>query len=157
MRVGIVCVGQPRGPVADAIAEYERRLTRYFRFTAVEVKETAKRRQTVPQRLADEGERILARVPNQDHLIALHRPGKRWSSEALASFLAKAGLDAVPGVTFVIGGAFGLSTAVLDRSDHHLSLSGMTLPHELARLVLTEQIYRAGTINRGEPYHKGMP
>ena len=64
-------------------------------------------------------------------------------------------MDALPGIGFIIGGAFGLGEAVLSRARHHLSLSDMTLPHEMARLVLAEQLYRAGTILRGEPYHKG--
>jgi 23S rRNA (pseudouridine1915-N3)-methyltransferase len=73
----------------------------------------------------------------------------------LASFLGAEALRASPGVAFVLGGAFGLSDQVLERAQRRLSLSDLTLPHELARLVLTEQLYRAGTLLRGEPYHKG--
>lgn len=155
MKVTLVCVGRPRGPVAEAIAEYETRAGRYYSFESIEVKETPQRSQPVPRVVDEEGERILARVPGDHELVALHRPGKQWSSEALSSHLAEAALHARAGVTFVIGGAFGLSPAVLERADRLMSLSSMTLPHEIARLLLTEQIYRAGTIARGEPYHKG--
>lgn len=156
MRVSVICVGRPRGAVADLIAEYERRAERYFRFETIEVRETPHRGQPIEQLIADEGERLLARVPAQHELVALHRPGTVWSSERLAAHLSEAAIRSVPGVSFVIGGAFGLASAVIGRAQHQLSLSGMTLTHEIARLLLTEQLYRAGTIGRGEPYHKGM-
>ena len=102
-----------------------------------------------------EGERILARIPDQLEVVVLTRDGKAMSSEDLAADLAEQALRSSPGIAFVIGGAFGVSEAVLRRARRRLSLSAMTLPHEMARLVLAEQLYRAGTINRGEPYHKG--
>ena len=76
-------------------------------------------------------------------------------SRELAGYLERHGIRASAGVAFVIGGAFGLGSAVLERARRTLSLSKMTLPHEMARLLLMEQLYRAGTISRGEPYHKG--
>lgn len=155
MKIALVCVGYPRGPIADAIGVYEKRIGHYFGFEAIEIKETAHRRQPVDQVIADEGERLLARVPDGAKVIVLHRPGRTWSSEALADYVREAGLRGTSALAFLIGGAYGLSPAVLDRADLALSLSAMTLPHELARLVLAEQIYRAGTILRGEPYHKG--
>ena len=155
MKLSLVCVGRPRGALADAIAEYEKRVPHYFRFEVVEVKEALARGQPVSLVREQEGERLLARVPTQNELVALHRPGKLWSSEDLSRHLEDAALRSVPGVSFLIGGAYGLSPAVISRASHQMSLSGMTLPHELARLVLTEQLYRAGTISRGEPYHKG--
>ncbi len=155
MKLLLLSVGRPRGPLASAIEEYEKRIGHYFSFEAAEVKETTHRGQTVARVLQEEGERILARHPAQNQLVALHRPGKRWSSERLAAHLADLGLRSVPGVTFVIGGAYGLAPEVLSRSNLHLSLSAFTLPHEMARLIVAEQLYRAGTIIRNEPYHKG--
>ncbi len=155
MKVTVACVGQPRSPVADVISLYESRISHYFKFTVVEVRETPNRGQSTDHLIADEGDRILARIPKPTEVIALHRLGKAWSSEALASHLGDAGLRSVPGITFVIGGAFGLAPALLDRADRMISLSAMTLPHEIARLLLAEQLYRAGSILRGEPYHKG--
>lgn len=155
MKVALVCIGSPRGDLAEVISGYESRVARYFRFEAVEVKETPHRALTVTQVIAAEGESLLARIPAHTELVALDRPGKAWTSDALARYLEEAAVTSVPGVTFVIGGAYGLAPAVLSRADHTLSLSAMTFPHEIARLVLAEQLYRAGTILRGEPYHKG--
>ena len=154
MRVAIVSVGRPKAPLSEAIGAYEGRIPHYFTFESIEVKESGRRESPV-RMVEDEGERLLARVPRQHELVALHRQGRRWSSDRLASYLSDAGVRSLPGVTFVIGGAFGLSRAIIDRADHLFSLSSMTLPHELARLILAEQIYRAGTILQGEPYHKG--
>lgn len=155
MKVSLVSVGRPRPPLADAIAHYETRISHYFTFDTHEVKEGGRRGDAAMKVVEEEGERLLARVPGQNELVALHRPGRPWSSERLASYLSEAALRSLPGVTFVIGGAFGLSRQVIDRADQLISLSEMTFPHELARLLLAEQIYRAGTILRGEPYHKG--
>ena len=155
MKVTLISVGRPRGPVAAAIEVYETRLRHYFRFEAIEVKETPFRGQPVEMVLEDEGARLLARVPEQTEVITLNRAGTPWSSEALAEHLAAAAVHGSSGVCFLIGGAYGLASAVLTRADRALSLSAMTFPHEIARLMLTEQLYRAGTLIRGEPYHKG--
>lgn len=154
MKVSVLSVGKPKGPAADAIAAYEKRIGHYFPFEVIEVKETVHRSQQASQVVEEEGERVLARIPGHHDLVALDRTGTGWSSEELARYLNDAGVRGTAGVSFVIGGAYGLSQGVLRRSDHRLALSAMTLPHDLARLVLTEQIYRAGTIIRGEPYHK---
>ena len=87
--------------------------------------------------------------------MALTRSGEPLGSEALARFLGDLALRSSPGVAFLIGGAHGLGAGVLAQARRRLALSAMTLPHELARVVLAEQLYRAGTILRGEPYHKG--
>lgn len=156
MRIQLISVGRARGPMAEAIADYEQRIRHYFTsFEAIEVKEAPGREQNSDRVRAEEGERILARVSPQNQLVVLHRPGKRWSSEQFAAHLGELALRSAPGVTFVIGGAYGLAPEVLARSDLQLSLSTMMLPHEMAKLILTEQLYRAGTIARNEPYHKG--
>lgn len=156
MKVTVISVGRVRGDLAGAVAEYEKRAGRYFQFEAVEVREHPARGSDIGRVMDEEGKRLLARVPAGFELVALHREGKGWSSERLAAYFSDLALRAVTGVAFVIGGAFGLSDEVLSRADHRLSLSDLTLPHEMARLVLTEQIYRAGTIARGEPYHKAQ-
>jgi len=154
LKVNLVCVGRARGPVALAIEAYESRLRHYFRFEAIEVKETPFRGQPVGHVQSEESERLLARVPDHTELVALHRQGKAWSSQDLASHLVSAQQRSTDGVTLVIGGAYGLAPSLISRADQLLSLSAMTFPHEVARLVLAEQLYRAGTILRGEPYHK---
>jgi 23S rRNA (pseudouridine1915-N3)-methyltransferase len=156
MKVMTIAVGRPKGDLAAAIAHYEDRAARYFTFEAIEVKEHRARQGEARQVMEEEGKRLLARVPGGAELVALHRGGRAWSSEQLSEYFASLAVGARPGAAFLIGGAYGLSDAVLDRADHRLSLSAFTLPHELARLVLTEQIYRAGTIGRGEPYHKAI-
>ncbi|MBV9108540.1 MAG: 23S rRNA (pseudouridine(1915)-N(3))-methyltransferase RlmH [Gemmatimonadetes bacterium] len=156
MKIMVVAVGRPRGPAAELIAEYETRAKRYFTFESAEVKEEAFRRAGDAARVRDEeGKRLLARVHAGAEIVALHETGRQWSSQKLADWLNELGVRGSPGAAFVIGGAYGLSDEVLSRARHQLSLSAMTLPHEIARLVLAEQLYRAGTILRGEPYHKG--
>ena len=156
MKLTVVSVGRAKGPVGDAVAEYEARARRYFSFESHEVKEEPYRgRGDAPRVRDEEGKRLLARVPAGAALVALHEAGSAWDSPRLAEYLAKLQVDAAPGAAFLIGGAYGLSDEILARAAHRLALGALTLPHELARLVLTEQLYRAGTILRGEPYHKG--
>jgi 23S rRNA (pseudouridine1915-N3)-methyltransferase len=102
-----------------------------------------------------EGERLLARVPEGLDLIALTRHGTLMDTDQLAGYLHDHQIDSRAGVALVVGGAYGLAPSVLARARLRVSLSKMTLPHEMARLLVAEQLYRAGTIVRGEPYHKG--
>jgi 23S rRNA (pseudouridine1915-N3)-methyltransferase len=100
-----------------------------------------------------EGERLLERVPSTARLVACDERGDRLTSAQFATLVGEA-RDRAQDLAFMIGGAYGLSDAVRARADRALQLAPWTLPHELARLVLAEQIYRAGTLVRGEPYHK---
>lgn len=154
MKVLLLAVGRIRPPLRDACLEYERRVAHYFRFETVEVREETARDADSARVRRAEGERLLARVPEGVDTVALHRAGELWSSRRLAEYLDALAVRGAAGAAFLIGGAFGLADECLERATHVLSLSGFTLPHELARLVLTEQLYRAGTICRGEPYHK---
>ena len=158
MLVKLLCVGGVRGPFENAIREYEDRLNRYWRFDVEEVQAgvgKAKKIDEARVRTTEE-ERLLARLDKSEGIvIALTREGRCLASRAFARLLEEKRTRSVPGVIFVIGGAFGLGSGVLARAEVSLSLSGMTLPHELARLVLAEQLYRAGTILKNEPYHKG--
>jgi 23S rRNA (pseudouridine1915-N3)-methyltransferase len=104
--------------------------------------------------LAEEGADILQAVCDGTHVIALDVAGKQRSSEQFAERLADLALHGDSSIAFVIGGSVGLSAEVLARADERLSLGAITLPHNLARVVLLEQVYRAFKINRGEPYHK---
>ena len=136
------------------MAEYEERAGRYWKLEVVEVDAGGGggEREAV---LSEEGGRLLGRLPEGAAVVALTRQAKGMSSRGLARWLGRRGLHARGDVCFVIGGAWGLAEAVLSRADRRLSLSPLTLPHDLARLVLAEQLYRAGTILRSEPYHKG--
>ena len=156
MKVLMVVVGRVRGEHAAAVAEYEKRAGRYWKLEVIEVAAGAGRRDAAPGTVkAAEAERILARIPRQLEVVALSREGEGMDSRELAGYLDQHGIRSSAGVAFVIGGAHGLDSAVLEISRRSLALSKMTLPHEMARLVLAEQLYRAGTILRGEPYHKG--
>jgi 23S rRNA (pseudouridine1915-N3)-methyltransferase len=155
VKVVLAVVGKAKGPLAAPILEYEQRVRRYFSFTSVEVKEEPAKQQGGEARvMVEEGKRLLARVPDGAELVALDREGVAWSSERMAAFLSELAVHGRPGAAFLIGGAFGLAGDVLAGAHHRLSLSCFTMPHDLARLVIIEQLYRAGTILRGEPYHK---
>lgn len=144
--------------LTDGIAEYAKRLKPYVKFEVLEVPDekapesmSAAEEAQVRER---EGERLLALVKPDAHVVALALDGELWSSEDLAAQLDKLGTYGRSHVVFVIGGSNGLAPVVLRRAQQKLSFGRMTLPHQLMRLVLTEQIYRAVKINRGEPYHK---
>lgn len=156
MRVTVLCVGGVKGPLAEAVSEYEERAGRYWKIRTVEVEEGAgKRSKIIPLAVKEaEARRLLAHLPGSGEVVALTREGKAVSSRRLALMMEEWGVRAVPEVTFLVGGAFGLGEEAVKRSTLTLSLSAMTLPHEMARLVLLEQLYRAGTISRNEPYHK---
>lgn len=156
MTVTLLVVGRVRGTLADDVARYEERAARYWKLEVVEVEAGAPGSgKAGPERVwKAEGERILDVIGQSARVVALARRGKAMTSVQFAQLLQEAAVGSVPEIVFVIGGAYGLSPAVLKRADRRLSLSAMTLPHEMARVVLTEQLYRAGTIIRGEPYHK---
>lgn len=156
MRIQVVVVGRVRGALREAVSEYEERARRYWKLEVVEVDAGAPGARPSPERaMAAESERILARLSPELELVALTRAGTPTGSRDLARWLEERAVASSPGAAFVIGGAFGLDDAVSARAGRRLSLSAMTFPHEVARLVLAEQLYRAGTILRGEPYHKG--
>jgi len=156
MKVQLVVVGRVRGELTSAVKEYEKRAGRYWKLEIIEVSAGGPGRNAGPGDVrAAEDERILARIRPEIEVVALTRGGSGMGSRELAGYLEQHGIRASAGVAFVIGGAFGVGPAVLDRARRTLSLSKMTLPHEMARLLFVEQLYRAGTILRGEPYHKG--
>lgn len=155
MKVWLLAVGRPNALLADAIAEYEKRAARYWSFESIEVKEERAHKGLDEEQIRQgESQRLLERVPAGAEMIALTRDGKSWSSAELASYFEQLAMSGKTGAAFMIGGALGLSSDLVRRSQRQISLSSMTLTHEMARLLLTEQIYRAGTITRGEPYHK---
>lgn len=155
MKVLVAAVGAPSGPLGRAIDRYEERARRYFDLEVVEVKRGGGGGRSPERAMAREGRALLERVPRELEVFALTRAGKTTRSRSLARYLERLGTYGRPGAAFVLGGAHGLSGEVLERARYRLSLSPMTLSHEVARLVLAEQIYRAGTIIRGQPYHKG--
>ncbi len=153
-RATIVAVGRLKGWTAEGCDDYLTRLRRYFPVEVVEVPEEDMNRRTAEEVLAAEGQRLLKRLPDRAHVVALDRErGKSLSSEDLARKLDSLGGSGRSHVAFVLGGPLGLSPGVLDRADERLSFGPITLPHALARVVLLEQLYRAAKIGRGEKYH----
>jgi 23S rRNA (pseudouridine1915-N3)-methyltransferase len=154
VRVSLLAVGRPRhAGISEAIREYEARAARYWTFEVIEVKEESARATTPTQVKDREAERLLGRIASDSQVVACDPGGETMTSEAFATWLG-ACRDRAQSVAFVVGGAYGIGEAVRARANKRLSLAPFTLPHELARLVLVEQLYRAGSINRGEPYHK---
>ncbi|HYL22026.1 MAG TPA: 23S rRNA (pseudouridine(1915)-N(3))-methyltransferase RlmH [Gemmatimonadales bacterium] len=140
MRYRVVAVGRVRhAALRAACDEYLERLRRYTRVEEREVKDEA---------------RLLEALPEDSRLVALSRSGEEWTSTQLAEWTARWEMDGRD-VAFAIGGADALPEPVLRQAERVWSLSQLTLPHELARVVLYEQLYRAYTIRRGEPYHRG--
>jgi 23S rRNA (pseudouridine1915-N3)-methyltransferase len=153
MRLTVAVVGKPRNAaLSAAIHDYETRAARYWPLDVHEVKE--ERSGSVTPRIVrqKEGDRLAERAGSA-RLVACDASGISYTSERFAEWL-RTERDRDRDLAFVIGGAFGLSEEVLAKSSVRLSLAPWTLAHELARLVLAEQLYRAGTIVRGEPYHK---
>jgi 23S rRNA (pseudouridine1915-N3)-methyltransferase len=153
MKLRVVAVGKDRsGLYAPAVEEYARRISRHVRFELVEVPEARKHAGT-PRAREEEAEGILARVGERERVVALDERGEEETSTEFARRVAR-WLERGQDVALVVGGADGLSPAVRERAAETLALSRMTLAHRLARLVLVEQLYRALTILRGEPYHR---
>lgn len=150
MAIRVLCVGAlGEGYLKEGCREYLKRLTRYAKVDLIEVKDEA----DTSGALKREGERLLKHIDPLDHVITLEIEGQAHSSEGLAGRLK--GLEgAGQRVTFIIGGSGGLDEAVRKRANEALSFSKMTFPHQLMRLILLEQVYRAFRINAGHPYHK---
>lgn len=159
MHIQILTVGKLKERyLVDGIAEYVKRLGPYAKMQMIEVPDEKAPENMSPaeeqQVRVKEGERLLAKLGADVYVVALAIDGEMWTSEQLAGSLDKLATYGRSQVAFVIGGSLGLSSELLRRADMRLSFGRMTLPHQLMRLVLVEQIYRAMRINRGEPYHK---
>jgi 23S rRNA (pseudouridine1915-N3)-methyltransferase len=153
VKITLIAVGRVRGTLVEAVRHYEDRAGRYWKLHTIEVDAGAGGKDEPEAVRRAEEERILARLPQQADLVALTRSGQPVGSRAFATYLEDHALHGRD-LAFVIGGAYGIGPTLLARA-RQMTLSAMTFPHEVARLLLAEQLYRAGTILRGEPYHKG--
>ena len=159
MEIRIITVGKIKEKyLNDGIAEYAKRLSRYCKLNFIQVPD-----EKTPDKASDgmnrqiketEGNRLLSHIREQDYVIALAIEGKMMDSVELSDLIAKLGVQGKSSIAFVIGGALGLSDAVLKRADYKLSFSKMTFPHQLMQMILLEQIYRGYRIMNHEPYHK---
>ena len=159
MKITILCVGKVKEKFyRDAIEEYCKRLSRYCKTEIIEVmdEQTPEKASVAlaDQIKAKEAERILAKIKEDTFLCTLEIGGKKFDSEGFAAWMEKAVVDGRGNLCFVIGGSLGLHESVTKRADFHLSFSDMTFPHQLMRVILCEQIYRAFKILNHEAYHK---
>jgi 23S rRNA (pseudouridine1915-N3)-methyltransferase len=154
MRLVVAVVGKARNAaLGEAIRDYEKRAARYWPLDVHEVREERATGIPVDKVKEREGLRLSEKIPERAQTVACDVGGRMFTSEQFAELLQSA-REQDRSLAFLIGGAFGLASTVTKASTMKLSLAPWTLPHEIARLVLVEQIYRAGTIVRGEPYHK---
>ena len=158
MRFYIVCIGKLKDAyLREGVAEFVKRMRPYGGITITELNESkigdkpsdADRKQVV----AEEGDRLLKAVPKNAYTVLLDVYVKTMSSEELAKTVSKLEVDGVSDMAFIIGGAFGVSDTLRQTANYKLSFSPMTFTHQMVRLLLVEQIYRASKINRNEPYH----
>lgn len=159
MKITVITVGKLKeGFYRQAVEEYGRRLGRYCKLEIREVDDEktpdAASEAQRGQILKKEGERILRLLPENAYIVTLEIEGRRLSSEGFADWIGRLGVGGTSHIVFVIGGSLGLHNMIKERADLAVSFSDMTFPHQLMRVILLEQIYRAYRIINGEPYHK---
>lgn len=159
MSISVIALGRMKEKPYRAMAdEYLKRLSRYGKFEEIELPDLPEPQNTsaaIEEQIKQkEGEAILQRIRPGDYVIALTIPGKQWDSPGLARHLDGLLTRGASSIVFLIGGSLGLSDQVIARADEQLSMSAMTFPHQLARVMLLEQLYRAMKIRAGERYHK---
>lgn len=159
MRIKIICVGRVKEKFyCEAIAEYEKRLSKYCKLEIIEVadEKTPDKASPVEEEQIKEKEarRILSKLRDDEYLSTLEIAGRKFTSTGFAEWMEKSAIDGRSSLVFAIGGSLGLHETILRRSNQAISFSDMTFPHQLMRVILTEQIYRAFRIIANEPYHK---
>ncbi len=159
MKITIIAIGKIREEwIKNGIAEYQKRLSKFCKFEIIEVAEEQAPENLSPQEIINikntEGTKILSKTRNDAHKISLVIDGKQLSSPELAEHISTQAVNGKSEIAFIIGGSNGLSDEVIKQSNLNLSFGKLTYPHQLMRLILTEQVYRAFKIINGEPYHK---
>lgn len=159
MKIKVVTVGKLKEKyLKDGIAEYSKRISRFAKFEMIELsdeKTPDKASESENQKILEiEGQRILSKIADRDFVIVLAIEGKTFFSEEFSKQLEETSIKGFSTLTFIIGGSLGLSSSVKNRANLSVSFGRLTLPHQLMRLVLVEQIYLAFTIQQGFPYHK---
>lgn len=155
MKLNLLCVGRLTLPcLHDGCSEFAGRLQRYMPLNIIEIKEyKTGRKLDLPRIIESEGDLLSRHIPAGTFVIALDRHGKQFGSEQLADLMQQHMVQGMPAWTILIGGPYGLDETLRNKADLVLSLSAMTLPHQMARLLILEQLYRCCTIIRNEPYH----
>ena len=141
--------------ISTAISQYTKRIPFYWPFSLVSLPDVRSARTAGPEKQKDlEGKKFLEEIIPGDFVMLLDERGKEYTSRQFSDFIVKKSVELPKSLVFVIGGPYGFSKEMYDRADAMISLSKMTFPHELVRLFFVEQLYRAGSIMKGEPYHK---
>lgn len=160
IRVNIICIGKIKEKYfTDAINEYAKRLSSFCKFAVVElaeekIKSNNPNESQISEVINAEGKRILQKISQSDYVVAMCIEGKMLSSEELSKTIDSVSIGGKSTVDFIVGGSYGLSNEVKQRADLRLSMSRMTFPHQMARMILSEQIYRAFEISSNGKYHK---
>lgn len=160
IKINIICIGKIKEKYfTDAIAEYAKRLTAFCKFNIVELSEERIKSNTpnqsqIDEVISSEGKRIMQKISPSDYVVAMCIEGKLMSSEELSKLIDNASVSGKSTVDFIIGGSYGLDESVKKSADVRLSMSKMTFPHQMARMILSEQIYRAFEISSNGKYHK---
>lgn len=158
-KITVITVGNLKEKyLKEAINEYSKRLSSFCRLEIIEIKESRlpdnPSQGEISACLNEEAKKIEGYIPQNTDIVALCIEGKELSSPELARFIADSGVSGKSGITFIIGGSFGIAEEIKAKAKLKLSFSKMTFPHQLFRVMLAEQIYRAFSINAGSPYHK---
>ncbi|MDE6041023.1 MAG: 23S rRNA (pseudouridine(1915)-N(3))-methyltransferase RlmH [Muribaculaceae bacterium] len=155
MKIKLLCMGTSRDAnINSAIERYVKRIPFYWPFSIVclpDIKTT--KSMTTDKQKELEGEKFIAEFGSGDFIVLLDERGKEYTSSEFSAFIERKAVEVARNLVFVVGGPYGFSQAVYEAANAKISLSKMTFPHELVRLFFVEQIYRAGTISKGEPYH----
>ncbi len=155
MKIKLLCMGAIRdAAISTAISQYTKRIPFYWPFSLVSLPDVRSARTAGPEKQKDlEGKKFLEEIIPGDFVMLLDERGKEYTSRQFSDFIVKKSVELPKSLVFVIGGPYGFSKEMYDRADAMISLSKMTFPHELVRLFFVEQLYRAGSIMKGEPYH----
>ena len=156
MKIELICIGKnSKNYIEEGVSEYEKRIKRYIGFETVYIKDINSTKHTEADFFKEkEGELILSRISENDFVILLDSGGKLFNSNSFAEFIESKISSSKKRIIFIIGGAFGFSEAVYNRADFKISLSVLTFSHLPVRILFLEQLYRAFTILKNEPYHK---
>ncbi len=155
MKVKLVCIGKTdKDYIIEGVKEYEKRLKHYISFESVLLPDIKNSKNlTEIQQKEKEGEVILSQIKESDYVIILDEKGKEYSSVEFSKMIEKQMVAGLKTLVFIVGGPYGFSKQMYDRANAKISLSQMTFSHQMVRLIFTEQLYRAMTILKGEPYH----
>lgn len=155
MKVKLVCIGKTdKEYIIEGVNEYEKRLKHYISFESVLLPDIKNSKNlTEIQQKEKEGEVLLSQIKESDYVIILDEKGKEYSSVEFSKMIEKQMVAGLKTLVFIVGGPYGFSKQMYDRANAKISLSQMTFSHQMVRLIFTEQLYRAMTILKGEPYH----